>query len=63
MHVLSQHISSPACHISHPKSKNKNSNGENGQNGTFERNDKTKTGNTKAAPKTPDKRTHLEMGT
>ena len=55
MHVLSQHLCSPACHISHPNSKNKISKGENRQNDTFERNDKTKTGNAKATPKAPDK--------
>jgi len=55
MRALSQHLSSPACHISHPKYKNKNSKGKNGQNGTSERNDKTKTRNAKAVHKTPDK--------
>ena len=59
MHALSQHLSSHACHISHPKSKNKNSKGENGQNGSSERNDKSKTGNAKATPKTPDRKGHI----
>jgi len=31
MHALSQHLHSPACHISHPKTKNKYSKGKNGQ--------------------------------
>jgi len=43
------------CHISHPNSQNKNCKGENRQKGTSERNDKTKIGNAKAAPKTPNK--------
>jgi hypothetical protein len=55
MHALSQHLHSPACHISHPKSKNKYSKGKNGQNGSSERNDKTKTENAKADSKTPNK--------
>ena len=52
--ALSQHLSSPVCHISNPNSKNKNSKGKSGQNDTSERNDKTKTGNAKASPKAPD---------
>ena len=55
MHALSQQLSSRASHISHPKSKNKNSKGKNGQNDTSKRNDKTKTENAKA-PKTPDQK-------
>ena len=55
MHALSEHLSSPDCQISHPKPKNKNSKGENRQNDTSERNDKTKTGNAKATPEAPDK--------
>ena len=55
MHALFQHLTSPTCHISHPNSQNKNSKGENRQKNTSERNDKTKTGNAKVAPKTPNK--------
>ena len=54
MHALSQHVSSPVCHISNPISKNNNSKGKNGQNDTSGRNDKTKIGNAKANPKTSD---------
>ncbi|KAI3692681.1 hypothetical protein L6452_32502 [Arctium lappa] len=55
VHALNQHFSRPSCFISHPKPENAKFKGENEQNGTSIKEDKSKIKGVKASLKTPNK--------